>query len=198
MKRRSFLSLSALSAVPVVASAAEEEPDAAWWGTIHTDALSFKAVSEEGNLVLRVELIRVPEAEVTEVMDEDGNLKHYLYNGREMPYPFHPGGTLLTRFDLTWDGKAMNIPERFWNDLPGLRIESSTLDPEKLNPDLQWKAREFLDRLEKPRLSLSAEGGTVLIEWVRPEECDSRSTIRWLVSKSGTVLRHRHCPPHEC
>ena len=45
--------------------------------------------------------------------------------------------------------------------------------------------------------SLSAEGGTVLIEWERPEECDSHSTIRWIVSKSGTVLRHRHCPPHE-
>ncbi len=22
--------------------------------------------------------------------------------------------------------------------------------------------------------------------------------LRWIVSKSGTVLRHRHCPPHEC
>ena len=105
---------------------------------------------------------------------------------------------MLTRFDLTWDGKAMKIPERFWNDLPGFRIETSTLDPEELKPDLQWKALQFLERLRQPRLSLSAEGGTVLIEWDRPEECDSRSTIRWIVSKSGTVLRHRHCPPHEC
>ncbi len=24
------------------------------------------------------------------------------------------------------------------------------------------------------------------------------SSIRWIVSKSGVVLRHRHCPPHEC
>ena len=47
-------------------------------------------------------------------------------------------------------------------------------------------------------LSLSAEVGTVLIEWERPEECDSHSTIRWIISKSGVVLRHRHCPPHEC
>jgi hypothetical protein len=92
----------------------------------------------------------------------------------------------------------MNIQERFWNDLPGLRIETSTLDPQKLKPDLQRKALQFLDQLEQPRLSLSAEGGTVLIEWTRPEECDSSSTIRWIVSKSGTILRHRHCPPHEC
>ena len=198
MKRRSFLSLSALSAMPAVARAADAESEADWWETINNEALTFKAVSGEGNLVLQVELIRVPEDEATEVLDEDGNLKHYLYKGKAMPYPFHPGTTLLTRFDLTWDGKAMNIPERFWNDLPGLRIETSPLDPEKLDPKLQWKAHEFLERLEKPRLSLSAEGGTVLIEWVRPEECDSRSTIRWIISKSGTVLRHRHCPPHEC
>ena len=147
MNRRAFLSLSALSAVPVVAGAADEGPDAAWWDTIDSEALTFQAVSEEGNLVLRVELIRVLEEEVTEVLDDDGNLHHYRYKGREMPYPFHPGTTLLTRFDLTWDGKATHIPERFWNDLPGLRIETSSLDPQKLKPDLQWKAREFLDRL---------------------------------------------------
>jgi hypothetical protein len=198
MKRRSFLSLSALSAVPVVAKAADAEPEADWWETIHNEALSFQAVSEEGSLVLQVELIRVPEEEMTEVTDEKGDHLHYLYKGKPMPYPFNPGTTLLTRFDLTWDGKAMNIPERFWNDLPGLCIETSSLDPQKLQPDLRWKAYEFLENLDQPRLSLSAEGGTVLIEWVRPEECDSRSTIRWIVSKSGTVLRHRHCPPHEC
>lgn len=197
MKRRSFLSLSALSAVPVMAKA-DDTPEPDWYETIHSEALSFKAVSEDGNLVLQVELIQVPEEETTQVTDEKGDHLHYLYKGRKMPYPFHPGTTLLTRFDFTWDGKAMNIPERFWNDLPGFRIETSTLDPEKLDPKLQWKAHEFLQSLDQPRLSLSAEGGTVLIEWVRPEECDSRSTIRWIVSKSGTVLRHRHCPPHEC
>lgn len=198
MKRRSFLSISALSAVPVVAHAADQEPLEAWWQAVNDDALSFKAVSDDGQLVLQVELIRVPEEEMTEVTDEKGDHLHYLYKGRKMPYPFHPGCTLLTRFDLTWDGKAMKVPERFWNDLPGLRIQSSPLVPENLGPELQWKAEEFLEGLEKPRLSLSAEGGTALIEWVRPEECDSHSTIRWIISKSGVVLRHRHCLPHEC
>lgn len=198
MKRRSFLSLSALSAVPVAAAAQEEDPEAGWYDTLSADALSFKAVAEEGKLVLQVELIRPPDDEVTEAKYGNGDFRCYQYKGKDQPYPFHPGSTLLTRFDLTWDGKAMNIPERFWNDLPGLRIETSTLDPQKLKPDLQWKALQFLDQLEQPRLSLSAEGGTVLIEWIRPEECDSSSTIRWIVSKSGTILRHRHCPPHEC
>jgi hypothetical protein len=198
MKRRSFLSLSALSAVPVVATAADDAPEADWHETVSHDALKFTAETEDGKITLQVELIRPAENEVTETKDEKGEFRAYQYKGKDQPYPFHPGSTLLTRFDLTWDGKAMKIPERFWNDLPGLRIETSSLDPEKLKPELQWKAHEFLERLEQPRLSLSAEGGTVLIEWERPEECDSHSTIRWIVSKSGVVLRHRHCPPHEC
>jgi hypothetical protein len=41
---------------------------------------------------------------------------------------------------------------------------------------------------------LSAEGGTALIEWERPEECNSHSTIRWIVSKSGVILRHLTLP----
>ena len=198
MKRRSFLSLSALSAVPVAASAADAEPEADWWETVSSDALTFKAVSGDGNLALQVELFRPPEDEVTEAMDDKGEFRCYQYKGKDMPLRFWPGQSMLTRFDLTWDGKAMNIPERFWNDLAGLRIQTSTLDPKKLEPEPQWKAHEFFERLEQPRLSLSAEGGTVLIEWICPEECDGRSTIRWIVSKSGTMLRHRHCPPHEC
>ena len=198
MKRRSFLSLSALGTVPVAARAAEAHPEAAWWEAVNNEVLAFKAVSEEGNLVLVVELFRPAENEITEVLDENGDHRCYRYKGKDQPYPFHPGSTLLKRFDFTWDGKALEIPERFWKDLPGLRLETSTLDPEKLETDLQWKAREFLERLRQPRLSLSADGGTVLIEWQRPEECDSSSTIRWIISKSGTILRHRHHPPHEC
>lgn len=198
MKRRSFLSLSALSAVPVVVGAAVDAPEPEWYDTINADALSFKAVSGDRRLVLQVELFRPPEDEVTEAKDEKGEHRCYQYKDKDMPTRFWPGQSLLTRFDLTWDGKAMNIPDRFWNGLAGLRIETSTLDPEKLQPELRWKAQEFLERLDQPRLSLSAEGGTVLVEWSRPEECDSRSTIRRILSKSGTVLRHRHCPPHEC
>ena len=196
MKRRSFLSLSALSAVPVAARAADEEDG--WWETINEDALEFKAVAEEGKITLQVELMRPAEHEVTEVLDEKGEHRCYQYKGKDQPYPFRPGVNLVKRFDLTWDGKAMQIPERFWNDLPDLRIATSTLNPETLKPEIRWKAERFLENLRQPHVSLSAEGGTVLIEWVRPEECDSRSTIRWIVSKSGTVLRHRHCPPHEC
>jgi|GEM_PF-3344092 len=196
MKRRSFLTLSTLSAFPIAARAADEALD--WNDTVNREGLTFKAVAEDGKINLQVQLIRPAEDEVIGVRDEKGELRGFRYKGKDQPYPFHPGSTLLTRFDLTWDGKAMEIPKRFWDDLADLRIETSTLELAKIPPAHHWKAVEFLDGLRQPRVLLSAEGGTILIEWERGEECDSHSTIRWIVSKSGTVLRHRHCPPHEC
>ncbi len=198
MKRRSFLSLSALSAVPVVAMAADEDPEAGWYDTVNADTLKFTAKSDEADITLRIELFKPAESDITETKDEKGEFRSYQYKGKDQPYPFRPGVNLLKRFDLTWEGKPIPIPERFWNDLPDLRISTSTLDPKKLPPDLASRAQEFLIHLRQPRVLLSAEGGTVLIEWDRAEECDSLSTIRWIVSKSGVVLRHRHCPPHEC
>lgn len=160
--------------------------------------LKFKAVTEEKEVVLEVELFIPPENELTEIIHEKDGYHFYRYKGKDLPSRFWPGQSLLTRFDLTWDGKPIQIPDRFWSDLAGLRIETSTLDPAKLKPEFQWRAQEFLENLEQPHLSLSADGGTVLIEWERPEECDGRSTIRWIISCSGNVLRHRHQPQHEC
>lgn len=198
MKRRSFLSLSALSAVSIPVVTAGEEPEADWYQTVNSEALTHKAISEEGKLLLHVELIKPADEELTEVKDEEGNFKCFRYKGKDLPQRFWTGGTLLTRFDLIWDGDPIKVPERFWADLAGFRIENSSLDPEKLKPELQWKAKQFLEGLKQPRVILSADGGTALIEWVRPEECDSHSTIRWIISKSGNVLRHRHEPLHAC
>jgi hypothetical protein len=89
------------------------------------------------------------------------------------------------------------VEKRFWRDLGGFDIQTIPMKPALL-PDEGWRYEDFLSRLRQPRLILSAEGGTALIEWERPEECDSRSTTRWIISRSGAVLRHRHEPPHEC
>lgn len=198
MNRRSFLSLSALSTVPVVAKAAEDAPEREWYETIDSEVMKFRCSDAEGRVVLHVELFKPAEGDIQEALDEEGEHRCYQYKGKDQPYPFRAGVNLIKLFDLTWDGKDMKIPERFWNDLPDLRISTSTLKPETLKPELRWKAEQFLETLRQPRVSLSAEGGTVLIEWERGEECDSHSTIRWIVSKSGVVLRHRHRPPHEC
>jgi hypothetical protein len=117
LKRRSYLSLSALSAVPVAARAADEEPYADGWGTIDNDALEFTAVTDERKITLQVERFIPPKEEVTQAMDEKGEHRCYQYKGKDMPGRFCPGQSLLTRFDLTWDGKRIPIAERFWNDM---------------------------------------------------------------------------------
>jgi hypothetical protein len=206
MNRRSFLAMSSLgAAIPVVATAEEqidnpEEMD--WYETIYSDALEFTAKAEveneEADIRLHVQLVRPADEEFIEIKNEQGKFVAYEYRGKVAPEYFYPGRTLLTRFDLTWDGKAIPIPERFWNDIGGLMIQTTTVDPSKFKEEKHWEALDFIKGLMRPRLTLSADGGTVLIEWRRPEDCDSRSTYRWIVSKSGTVLRHRDCPPHYC
>lgn len=105
----------------------------------------------------------------------------------------------ISRFDLRWEGRAIAIEDRFWNDLQGLLIETF---PDhviaKVPDDQKWDLAAALEKLFQPRLVLSEDKGTVLIEWTIPQECDSRSTIRWIISKKGTVLRHRDTPFHEC
>jgi hypothetical protein len=199
MKRRSFMSIAALSAISIPNVTAEEEltPDN-WYHTVNENNLTHKAVSEEGKLILNVNLITPADNEVTESRRKKGDFKCFRYQGKDLPSGFYPGSSLVTRFDLTWDGRPVKIPGRFWNDLARLQIETSTLNPEKLKPELRWKAHGFLEHLKQPRVILSAEGGTALIEWDRSEECDGRSTIRWIVTRSGTVLRHRYEPRHDC
>lgn len=202
MKRRSFLSLSALSAIPVTAAAQTEDELSAlrskWWETVTEDALSHKAASSDGSLVLHVELVKPDDSELTTLDRKDGT-SFYQYKGRVLPHPrFWPGCTVLTRFELSWDGKPVKIEDRFWNDLAGLVINTSRLDPATVKSAHRWEAENFLKQLRQPRVVISADGGTALIEWERGEECDGSSTIRWIVTRSGTVLRHRDEPPHEC
>ena len=176
---------------------AEEQHLADWWPTV-SEKLVCSAKAEEGNAVLRVELQKPDEKQIKELKDADGSVTGYSLNGKKLPERFWPGCTLIKKFDLQWDGKKIDIPERFWADLAGLRIQESSLNLEKLSPDSRFEGEKFLAQLDRPRVYISADGGTLLIEWGRPEECDGHSTIRWIISKSGTILRHRHTPPHEC
>ena len=162
------------------------------------EVLRFTAKSEEGNIRLVVELIKPGDDALKEIKDSNGDTIGYSLKGERLPERFWHGCSLISKFELIWDGKRIDIPQRFWRDLAGFRIEVSPLDPEKLPADMHWKARDFLEGLEQPHVILSADGNTVLIEWGRGEECDGHSTIRWIISKSGTILRHRHTPPHDC
>jgi hypothetical protein len=109
----SFLSRSALSAVPVVARAAEDAPEPVWQETVTSDVMKFRCSDAEDRVVFEVELFQPAESDIKEATDATGGFLHYLYKGQPQPYPFRPGVNLIRRFDLTWEGKAMKIPERF-------------------------------------------------------------------------------------
>lgn len=200
MKRRSFLSLSAFSAVPAAtvagastAAAAGDDLEAKrllhleWYKTVTSNLLSFKAVSPDDRVVLQVELVKPLPGEIAR--DKTTGVSHY--KGKPLSDRYWDGQTLLTGFDLTWDGKPVSIHPRFWADLVGLDISTSTLDPGSVQDIHRWDADEFLNGLRHPRVTVSADLGTALVEWERGEECDGRSMIRWIISRSGTVLRHR-------
>jgi len=105
----------------------------------------------------------------------------------------------LLKFELFWDQQPVIIPGRFWTDLSKMKIQVyPESEQRKVTEDKQWKLQKELEFLRQPRLSLSAGKGTVLIEWGRGEECDGHSTFRWMITRTGAVLRHHDLPWHEC
>ena len=103
----------------------------------------------------------------------------------------------IERFDLHWEGAKIPIPDRYWNDIVHMPLYvGSKEDKSRIRDDLDWRCTG--SRPMRPRLSLSAARGTVLIEWERIEECDGRSKFVWIVARNGTVLRHHDLPMHEC
>ena len=194
MKRRHFIALSAVS-LPVAAKVQAEEIEQNWWEDI-VNITEFTARSEEGNLTLAVELEVPAEGDVTKLPEGEGEYTGYSYKGKNLPLRYWPGCSLIKKFDFKWDGEPIEIEKRFWDDLAGLVIEKVP-QPDKKTAEL-FAYQDFLQSLKRPRVMKSADGGTALIEWVRSEECDSSSTTRWIVSRRGNVLRHRHEPPHEC
>jgi hypothetical protein len=197
MIHRFVLLLTLFCAMGLEAQEAKPDSGPDWSQTIK-EVLRFTAKSEQGDIRLAVELIKPEGDSLKEIKDSKGDTIGYSFKGERLPERFWPGCTMISKFELFWDGKRLEVPRRFWGDLAGFRIEVSSLDPEKMKGEMHWKATEFLAALSQPRVILSADGGTVLIEWGRGEECDGHSTIRWIVSKSGIILRHRHTPPDEC
>jgi len=202
MNRRTFLTLAGATAplAPVLATSTDapplDDPADLWWPMIrHVD--QFRAVSLEGRLTLDVTLA-TPGEEELELIEHQGRVIGYSLRGRRLIDGYYPGVTVVDSFTLTWDGEPIPILSRFWNDLAGFRIQVLDLDLQMLDAAERARIELYRARLDQPRITLSADAGTALIEWVRPEECDARSTFRWIVSRSGNILRHRERPPHEC
>lgn len=190
MDRRKFIGIAAF-ATPVAAIAADEEPPYDAWNEKTESVMEFQTFSPDRGLVLTVELTVPPEKEVTQVQNDAGEMTGYQWINQKMPSNFTPGSTYLTKFRFEWDGKEVSIPEKMWNDLACLTIQDCKVNPKDVPEKFAWKYHEFINGLLQPRVLRSMDGGTALIEWARPEECDSRSILRWMVGRSGTVLRHR-------
>ena len=95
----------------------------------------------------------------------------YYWKGQKLPpYDFYgPGCTMITGFQLKWGGKEIPVAERFWNDLPRLRLEKIILPKRQLNDEeeIQYMMQQRANVLS---LKISEHGGTVMISWQRPEE----------------------------
>jgi hypothetical protein len=207
MKRRTFLSLA--SATPVAASATWAQADddagptvrAAWEETV-ARSWSDTFVSTEGDLRLEVALI-TDKDEVREetVKGDDGPETAYFFRGEKLPRWLQPTDGILQEFRLTWKGREIPVAKRFWNDFGGCLIQSTPLKKEHIPQELHGEFDKFSEELDGPKVILSADGGTALIEWrILDTEacCGHRATVRWIIGRSGAVMRHRHSTPSMC
>lgn len=196
-RTKAYLILSLILLVAMPAFSAEKFDIDAWHQNV-TEVLRCEIKAEEGDAILRVELERPDEKNLLELVDKKSGAVRYVFQDQVLPLDFYPGKTIIKKFDFEWEGKKIEIPQRFWNDLAGLVIQKSPLKVDELPDGHRHLGVDFLAELLRPRLSISLDQGTVLIEWDCPAECDSRTTIRWIIGKSGAVMRHRYSPPHEC
>lgn len=209
MKRRSFLALA--TAAPIgLAHSAEEQGGAeerlerirAGWSEHTNPVKSGVFTSSEGNLRLEVALIDDDDEFTEEIIKVDDEEEHvFTFEGMRLPRWHRPQDGIIKRFRFFWDEREIPVEKRFWNDFGGCRIEKTKLTIDTIPRDQQYEFSEFLEELEGPKVILSADGGTALIEWRVldvGECCGHRATVRWIISKNGTVMRHRHTTPNPC
>ena len=161
-----------------------------------SDVNQLRIELKDERVVFEVQLKQFNRDEITE--KQNGDEIEAWFGKQKLPVEaLYYKPNIIESFKLSIDGKNINIPAFFWNDLSGLYLtEAKILTSNPTDEDL----RSFNDVLRSPRsrpqVSRSDNGSTVLITWARPEDCDSASTIRWIISKKGTVLRHHEAAEH--
>lgn len=205
MNRRTFLTLA--SATPVGLLHANPADDAleklrADWREATISKSSATVHSVEGELRLEVALIDEND-KVTEetIKTEYGNESVFSFQGTKLPRGLGPHSGIIKSFKFFWNDKEIPIEKRFWNDFGGCHIEQTTIKRDRLPEIQQYQFDQFLEGLDGPKVVLSADKGTALIEWSIIDTdacCGHRATVRWMISKSGSVMRHRHTTPGAC
>lgn len=211
MKRRSFLALASIAPIGLAHTAEEEKISALqkkieaareMWQEkiIRVKSGVFTSIDES----LRLEVALIDENDQVEektIQTEDGELTIYRFNGEELPRWIQPEHGVIKSFRFFWNDKEIPIPKRFWNDFGGCAIEKLSIDDQKIDAELQYEFDTFIENLDGPKVILSAVGGTALIQWNIQDTsgcCGSRSDVRWMISKKGYIMRHRHNLPSMC
>lgn len=157
--------------------------------------------SAEGRLRLEVSLIREEETTSETYKEGDSEFVRYSFGDRRLPDNLHPSDGVLKTFRFFWDGKEIQVPDRFWKDVGGFRLEKCSFAGEKLTPEETLQVEEWTANLLCPQVILSADGGTAMVEWPIIDThacCGHQATLRWLISRGGHVMRHRHTMPNPC
>lgn len=211
MKRRSFLALASIAPIGLAHSAEEEELSPRqkkiyaaremWYEkVVRVNSGVFKSMDES----LRLEVALIDENDLVEektIQTEDGEETIYSFKGEELPRWLSPEHGVIKSFRFFWNEKEISIPKRFWSDFGGCAIEKLSEHPKKIDEDHQLEFDDFFEKLDGPKVILSADGGTALIQWNIQDTkgcCGSRSDMRWIISKKGYIMRHRHDLPSMC
>jgi hypothetical protein len=171
LQRRQFLAAFTLGlpAAGLTPNDAGEEANAQFeWEEESILSGTFHEVPEgdaKPELFLTVILEELKRDEI--IQSEDGPP---VYRGRVLPYEAGNHPTMVEKFEFKWAGKPIPVPKNLWHDVGGVvmrRLKEKR--PETPGAKLDsWDGAD--EHLHRPRLYKSADGGTALIEWDRPEE----------------------------
>jgi hypothetical protein len=151
-------------------AAPSSEADIERFSMVKTDSLTIK--SEDGTATLRVGVERFNRDELKTV-EREGNFSVW-HGKRRLPFDVMLIPTMIKDFELTIDGKKVNVPKNFWNDIGGFQLRKVEIDPKRpvITPEDEAALEEFLEENVGtfPTISRTPQGSTILITWARPEE----------------------------
>lgn len=209
LNRRNFLGrICGALALPILGSHfarghSEEKPEKkSRFADKIKEVTRYTALSDYGDMRLEVELLALRKDQLEErpVKGSTYGEISFYYQGKELPCDIQPSrASVITKFDVFWGKDHIKIPKRFWEDLSSFDIQTVPIDSGELAPLERRELEEFEKSLRRPRVFMSAKDKTALIEWAKTDDYFGDSTMRWIVSRDGEVLRHRYQPPtHRC
>lgn len=134
-----------------------------------TDTLTIVSMDESTTLTVSIE--RIDRDQIREVNKGENKKSEAWFGDQQLPSAILSQRAIIIKsFKLTIDGKNIPVPPRFWNDIAGLNLEQVIVKKKPEHDDNGWLLHEFTQQSERPQISRSANRGTVLISWSRPED----------------------------